>query len=111
MKVGNDMITKGFYRDNKTGQVVEVIGETEFSHIADDPTAEHIGISHMDNGNAEVVFILDDKMITNNALGILVIFKKGWKNWYLPKKVFEGDFKVNKVSQKRFELIDETKLF
>jgi hypothetical protein len=100
------MIKKGIYIDVNKSPItpkigfVEVIGETEYSCISDDPKSEHIGVTNLDTWDVNVVFIMDGKMITNNSLGILVIFKQGHKFFYLSKDKFINRFKIAKRIKK-----------
>jgi hypothetical protein len=80
------------YRNKLNGQEVGFIGETVMSHIADDPSAEHISMTHYGNGNVEVAFRADNNWIANNALGVLVIFRIQSKHYYLPKSEFYKQF-------------------
>lgn len=80
------------YQDKLNKVTVDYVGETVQSTIADDYEAEHIGITHYNNGNTEVAFKHQGNWITNNALGNLVIFKVKNKFYFLPKKKFEDQF-------------------
>lgn len=88
------------YNDTKNhGENIEItiVGNTSFSMYSDDYSAEHISITHYDNGNVNVAFILNGEYITNNALGILTIFKtikNPHKHFYLTIKEFEQRFKM-----------------
>lgn len=83
------------YVNHANQNIVEYIGETVQSFIADDPSAEHVGMTNYLNGNAEVAFKYNGEWVTNNALGTIVIFKERNRHFFLPKARFEKDFKIH----------------
>lgn len=83
------------YIDTKSQKLVEFVGETVQSFIADDPSAEHIGMTHYGNGNVEVALKYNGEWITNNALGTVVIFKEKHRHYFLPKDKFHKQFQIH----------------